>query len=69
VQAAHLDPLVTAEEDHADRARTPPADHHTVAALPVLCRVSAQQMVRIVVLTSDQALEARAVRHLAGINW
>jgi hypothetical protein len=68
VQVSHLDPLFTGEEDHADRARTPPADHQTVAALTVLCRVRAQQLVRIVVLTSDQALEVRAVHHMAGIN-
>ena len=41
LHAAHFDPSLTGEEDHADRVRTPPADHHTVTALTIKRRVSA----------------------------
>ena len=41
MHAAHFDPSLTGEEDHADGVRTPPADHHTVTALTIKRRVSA----------------------------
>ena len=68
MHAAHLDPLLAGQDDHADRVRTPPADHHTVAALPVPLRMSAQHMMRIVVLAIDQALDVRAISHHAEFN-
>ena len=68
MHASHFDPSLTGEEDHADRVRTPPADHHTATALTIKRRVSAQEAVRIVVQASDQALEIRTVYHLAGMN-
>ncbi len=68
MHAVHLDPLLTGQDDHADRARTPPADHHATRALTIRCRVSAQQAVRIVVQTSDKTLEVRAVHHMAGMK-
>ena len=68
MHASHVDPSLTGEEDHADRARTPPADHHTATALTIKRRVSAQQAVRIVVQASDQALEIRVVYQLGGMN-
>jgi hypothetical protein len=64
VHTAHLDPLLTGEDDHTDRVGTPPADHHTIVAVDVPYRVRAQQAVRIVVLTSDQTLKVHTVhRH------
>ena len=63
MHASHFDPLLTGEEDHADRVGTPPADHHTVTALTIKRRVSAQQAVRIVVQASDHALKISAVYH------
>ena len=66
--AVHLDPLLTGQDDHADRARTPPADHHASTAPTIACRVSAQHAVRIVMQASDQTLEVRAVHHMAGMK-
>ena len=57
---------LTGEDDHADRVGPPPADHHTVAALTVLCRVSAQQMVRIMVLAE---LTRRSSRSAPSTTW
>ena len=39
-----------------------------VAALAVPDRVSAQQMVRIVMLASNQALKVRVIGHDAGLS-
>jgi hypothetical protein len=68
MHAAHLDPLLPGEDDHIDRTGTPPPDHHPVAAVTVPLRVSAQQAVRIVVLTSDQTLKVCPIYHQAKIN-
>jgi hypothetical protein len=68
MQAAHLDTPLIGEDYHTDRVRTPPADHHTVVAAAVPFRVSAQQMVRIMVLTSDETLQVRAVRRQIEMN-
>jgi hypothetical protein len=59
MHAAHLDPLLAGEDDHAGRVGTPPADHHMVVALAVPFRMRTQQVVRIVMLASDQALDVR----------
>ena len=63
VHAVHLDPLRACNDDHAGRVRTPPADDHPVAALAVPLRMRTQQVVRIVMLPSDQALNVPAIRH------
>ena len=68
MHAAHLDSLLAGEDDHADRIGTPPADHHTVTALTIPLRVSAQQVMRIVMHTSDQLLQVRTLHHQAKIN-
>ena len=68
VHGAHVDPPLTGEEDHADRVRTPPADHHAITALTVLRRVSAKQAMRIMVQASDQQLEVRTVHRMAAMN-
>ena len=68
MHAAHLDPLPAGHDDHAGRVRAPPADHHTVVAIAVPLRVRAQQVVRIVMLASDQALNVRAIGHQPEIN-
>jgi hypothetical protein len=63
----HPDPLSAGEDDHADSAGTPPADHHIAVVLAVPFRVRTQQMVRIVMLASNQALDIRALGHHAQI--
>ena len=68
VHAAHLDPLLACQDDHAGRVRAPPADHHPVAAIAVPLRMSTQQVVRIVMLASDQTLNVRAIGHQAEFN-
>ena len=68
VHAAHLDPLLADEDDHAGRVGTPPPDHYTVAALTVPLRMRTQQVVRIVMMASDQAPDLRAVGHYAEVS-
>ena len=68
VHAVHPDPLFAGEDDHADRLGTPPADHYTVAALAVPFRMRTQQVVRIVMLAGDQALDVRALGHYAEVS-
>ena len=68
MHAAHLDPLPTGQDDHAERAGTPAADHHASPALTIAFRVSAQQAVRIVMQAGDQTLEVCAVHHMAGMK-
>ena len=58
--ALHLDPLSAGENDHADRVRTPAADHHLVAAIGAADRMSAQDVVRIVVLARDEAIQVQS---------
>ena len=69
VHAVHPDPLSAGQDDHAGRVGTPPADHHTVAALAVPLRMRTQQVVRIVMPAGDQALGVRALGHQAEVNW
>jgi hypothetical protein len=59
VHAVHLDPLSASKDDHAGRVRTPAADHHLVAAIGAAHRMSAQDVVRIVVLARDQAIQVQ----------
>ena len=57
VHAVHLDPLSAGKDDHADRVRTPAADHHLVAAIGAARPMRAQDVVRIVVLARDKAIQ------------
>jgi hypothetical protein len=68
VHAVHLDPLLAGEDDHPGRVGTPPAYHHMVVALAVPFRMRTQQVVRIVMLASNQALDARALGHYAEVS-
>jgi hypothetical protein len=67
VHAVHPDTLSAGKDDHADSAGTPPADHYIVVVLAVPLRMRTQQMVRIVMLARDQALDIRALGHHAQI--
>jgi len=69
VHAAHPDPPSAGQDDHACRAGTPPADHHALAALAVPLRVRTQQVVRIVMMASDQAFKICLIGHQAGFKW
>ena len=68
MHAVHQDPLPAGQDDHPGRVGTPPAYHHTVAALAVPFRMRTQQVVRIVMPASNQALGARAVGHYAEVS-
>ena len=59
VHAAHLEPLVADQHGHAGGVGAPPADHHVAAAAGIPHQVSAQRVVRIVVLSSDQATQVQ----------
>ena len=68
MHAAHLDTPPIGEDDHPDRVGTPPADHQTVVAVAVPFRVSAEDLVRIVVLTGDETLQVGAVHRQVELN-